>query len=157
VKYYETVGLPESARLRKENEKADPAKDMAEARTANADVNRVRERMRVPEFLVVMRHDVTPEQVAGVIEAARAGGGKVVQRYPPRILIVQHREDIAARLRAAAGVSSVYSSPERLRLDRAGLRALRAWVLRHTPEYRAIKASGRTQRGLKLPEGGCQR
>jgi len=147
VKFHDRVELPELARLKKEKKKTGPTKDIAEGHKAKTDVDR--------EFLVVMSQGATSKQVSKVIEAARSKQGRVVQRYPPRIIIGQYRNDMAEQLLALDGVSAVYTSPEELRLDRGGLLALRAWVLRHTTEYRSLKA-GRRIEGRTLPKEGCQ-
>jgi hypothetical protein len=107
------------------------------------------------EYLIIMRKGATNEQQNSVIKAVQAGRGSVGLRYPPRVFVGQTNQDkqqFLKTLRAQDGVSAVYTSrvpkPEKLRLDRAGLQAVRGWNLRRSEKYQTKKAA---RRGKSFP------
>lgn len=97
------------------------------------------------EFLVIMSVQATTEQVNTLLAAVNARSGRLILRYPPRVVIVQGDPGMMDTLRAMSGVDCVYDkavdSPEALGLDEAALHAVQSWSQRMSPEYRETKAA----------------
>ena len=97
------------------------------------------------EFLALMRKEASPADVSNVASLISSMGGRITQRYPPRIIIGQGGGDISEQLRTAKGVVNIYRdpipNPEALDLDQNELLVVQAWNTRVSEEYREAKAA----------------